>query len=229
MHEPHGQTAARSNGALVTCTDPSVKVYLSAGSEDGTTVYIPNIYTATWSFPATNKLLIDAAFQFDDLDYNAVAQPGQPVSQISILELSNNFRYSAVAGDTGGASGYGEKRTVSFNYRASVSYVTGSHAFKTGVQLRTGYKGPYNDNPAASPVNYTFRIGVPDSLTLFAYPIALKENVRDNLGLFAQDQWTLKRLTLNLGRTSPPTCSTSPMPTTPRSPPARAPAARGPT
>ena len=51
---------------------------------------------------------------------------------------------------------------------------------------------------------YTFLNGpngtvVPASLTEFAEPISFSERLKVNLGLYAQDQWTLKRLTLNYG------------------------------
>ena len=48
-------------------------------------------------------------------------------------------------------------------------------------------------------VNYTFFNGVPNRITQFAEPITFHERVNYNLGLYAQDQWTRARLTLNLG------------------------------
>jgi hypothetical protein len=48
-------------------------------------------------------------------------------------------------------------------------------------------------------VNYTFFNGAPNRLTQFAEPTIFRERVNYNLGLYAQDQWTRGRLTLNLG------------------------------
>ena len=48
-------------------------------------------------------------------------------------------------------------------------------------------------------MNYTFFNGAPSSLTQFAEPITFRERVNYNLGLYAQDQWTINQLTLNLG------------------------------
>ena len=52
---------------------------------------------------------------------------------ISILELSTGFRYNA-------KPSYSDHDATSDRYaqRFSVSYVTGSHAFKAGVQLEAG-------------------------------------------------------------------------------------------
>src|SRR5207302_275200 len=53
----------------------------------------------------------------------------------------------------------------------------------------------------ATPYTYTFRGGVPISLTEYASPTNSNSEVkvRPDLGIFAQDQWTLHRVTLNLG------------------------------
>ncbi len=45
---------------------------------------------------------------------------------------------------------------------------------------------------------YTFLNGRPNQITEHALPVEFKIGVR-NIGFFAQDQWTIKRLTLNLG------------------------------
>jgi outer membrane receptor protein involved in Fe transport len=40
---------------------------------------------------------------------------------------------------------------------------------------------------------------VPAQITQFATPLELYETTKANLGLFAQDQWRFRRMTLNLG------------------------------
>ena len=81
--------------------------------------------------------------------------------------------------------------------RFSASYVTGSHAFKAGFQLeeiylRLGFEaGTHN-------VDYVFTNGVPASLNQWATPYELSAQNKD-FGFFAQDQWTLRRLTLTYG------------------------------
>jgi hypothetical protein len=41
--------------------------------------------------------------------------------------------------------------------------------------------------------------GSPSRVTVFAFPVDYDEVTRANIGLFGQDQWTLKQLTLNVG------------------------------
>src|SRR2546425_5907736 len=46
--------------------------------------------------------------------------------------------------------------------------------------------------------NYTSLGGIPASVTYLAKPVRAARNAR-NVGLFAQNQWTVRRLTLNVG------------------------------
>jgi hypothetical protein len=46
-------------------------------------------------------------------------------------------------------------------------------------------------------MNYTFNNGAPQSVTVYASPIEYKD-YGNTLGLYAQDQWTIGRLSLNL-------------------------------
>jgi hypothetical protein len=78
-----------------------------------------------------------------------------------------------------------------------VSYVTGTHAAKVGLTLMRQWRVVGNDRNNG--VNYIFFNGAPNRLTQFAEPTRFSERVNYNLGLYAQDQWTLSRLTLNLG------------------------------
>src|SRR5262249_42448101 len=48
-------------------------------------------------------------------------------------------------------------------------------------------------------VSYFFNNGLPSSLAQWATPFLEEERVKPDLGLFAQDRWTVKRLTLNYG------------------------------
>ena len=51
-----------------------------------------------------------------------------------------------------------------------------------------------------TPFTYTFRAGVPISLTEFASPAVGGElKIRPDLAIFVQDQWKRDRLTINLG------------------------------
>jgi len=142
----------------------------------------------------TNKLLIEAGVSYA-MNQWPFPSPGADFMRvspddISILEQSTGFRYNA-------------KQNYSnivdqFRYaeRFAVSYVTGSHSFKAGIQLEQGIND--SDQIVHGDVNYTFLRGVPASITQYATPY-LQKNRMGDLGIFAQDQWAIKRLTINYG------------------------------
>ena len=149
-----------------------------------------NVPQATWSFPATNRLLIEAGVSARLFTWTNMPEPGVTENTISITEASNNLLYHA-------APNYGEHLSTQANQRVAVSYITGSHAFKTGMVVLQEWRRQ-TDDPNLG-VTYQFRNGRPTQLTQFVVPTKEWDRISPDLGLFAQDQWTIKRLTLNLG------------------------------
>ena len=79
----------------------------------------------------------------------------------------------------------------------SLSYVTGTHAVKTGVQW--GF-GPYiTTGDLNGDLIQLYRNGRPDSVRVYNTPRHAKEFLNADLGIFAQDSWRIQRLTLNYG------------------------------
>jgi len=166
----------------------------------------PNyLLQATWAFPMTNRLMFEAGNTSLIFDYPTIPTEDLPLgtNQISVLELTGytvngvqvpgNFRYRSSAGGWR----YGHKISKQSNQRFAVSYVTGSHALRVGVQVMEGWRHFYQE-PNGN-LDYTFSNGVPFSITQWATPLLDEERLKASLGLYAQDQWTIKRLTLNLG------------------------------
>ena len=81
---------------------------------------------------------------------------------------------------------------------ASLSYVTGAHSFKAGVQQRWGWANDLRDYANAD-LNQRYRNGVPFEVQTFNTPFENIADVNADLGVFAQDTWTTRRLTLNPG------------------------------
>jgi hypothetical protein len=160
----------------------------------------------TWNSTATNKLLFQAG-------YTAALAPGRvndhapgtSDQDIPITEQSTGYNYNAFQGF--GSTSYGKPIYNQVNGRASVSYITGSHALKGGWnwQWNNMEADVQLDSPAGiGPVAYTFRKPSPDALPL---PVSITEYASPQHaitrswvhGLYAQDQWTMNRVTLNLG------------------------------
>jgi hypothetical protein len=159
---------------------------------------------AAWSYPATSRLLLQAGITYMPAGQNIIRSKGVSTSTISILELSTGYRYGAYNtgySDPNGPSG--QQRFNQTNGRLVLSYVTGSHALKTGFTFMTG--SFRNDVTAQDDaVSYEFRKPTPDaapvpvSVTYYAVPRWLKSDAARLAG-YVQDQWTLRRLTLNVG------------------------------
>ncbi|HEX8027969.1 MAG TPA: carboxypeptidase regulatory-like domain-containing protein, partial [Vicinamibacterales bacterium] len=83
------------------------------------------------------------------------------------------------------------------SYRSSLSYVTGSHAFKFGMTLQEG--PAITDVYTSHDTALTVRNGVPFQVTVRTTPYTARERLVADLGVYAQDTWTVDRLTANLG------------------------------
>jgi hypothetical protein len=161
----------------------------------------------TWSRPQSNTLLFEGGAgvslntfgtanfgtALDASDYEECGQ-SQPF-RVNIADAARGANYHGV-----GAVGIGVSNL--FTARFATSYVTGAHNFKTGFTINrgnvTGNTVNRADDVAGLPISYTFTNGVPTSMTLFADRNS-DAHMDHDLALYAQDQWSLKRLTLNLG------------------------------
>lgn len=145
----------------------------------------------SWSSPLTNRVLLDAGGTITAQNSSGRRDHDSPARLSAITESSTGFSWRAPA------AGFGGTRNNQSNYRAAVSYVTGTHTAKLGLTLMQQWRIVANDRNNG--VNYTFFNGVPNRLTQFAEPTTFRERVNYNMGLYAQDQWAIRRLTLNLG------------------------------
>jgi Carboxypeptidase regulatory-like domain len=145
---------------------------------------------AMWSAPVTSRVLFEAGMLVYRFVQDTSPQPGVTPDIMAATEQSTGLRFRANP----------EYSVISHDqetYRASLSYVTGSHAFKGGFTLQRGSRVSeirINRDLTVSLLN-----GVPRSLTMNATPYAATENLDANFGAFVQDQWALRRLTLNVG------------------------------
>ena len=160
--------------------------------------YQENFIDSSWTYTATSRLLFEAAaanYQAS-YDYDPVEGMNFTPNEIGVTELATGYRFNSRATATNTDGGYGTITHNQGNGRVSGSYVTGSHSFKTGLFLQLGVR--HHKSFMVGDRAYTVRNGQPTQVTIFASP-AVNDNQMVNLGLYTQDQWTLKRVTLNLG------------------------------
>jgi hypothetical protein len=113
-----------------------------------------------------------------------------------LIEVQEN------AGTIPGISYRGQDAQRNFGYMGtysgSLSYVTGAHRFKVGARRQTtraAFISYYNNYR----LRYVFNNTVPASLTMYGNHGARNEFEMYTTALFAQDQWTVGRLTLQGG------------------------------
>jgi hypothetical protein len=157
----------------------------------------PNgLIQATWTSPRTDKLLLEAGSHATLFHWPDYLLPHASADHISIVERSTGFRYNVP--NNLNPNRYGNR----FGHRFSMSYITGAHQFKTGVQWDYGH-ALYDQIPTGPPglkgVEYALRNGVPEQLTQHLLPQVRNHWERAELGAYAQDEWNLDRLTLMLG------------------------------
>jgi hypothetical protein len=161
----------------------------------------------SWNSPATNRLLLDGAASFQGLKEQTGIMEGATRDNIGITDVGLGLEYGGLAGGgiPTGNTFYGttQRRYVGrYTGRFGASYVTGSHTFKSGFTLlryNLGREGIYDDPDAINGGRaYVFRNQVPIQVRLWAVPFEFLEHTT-TFGLYGQDQWVIRNLTLNLG------------------------------
>ena len=181
------------NQRLVDCNNCSATLSPEAG------IYFTHrpeyILQTTWSNPYTNKLLFEGGFTFYNERWLFGPQP----------DALNGYGTDSVISKTESSLGitYGANNVFTtaynhqFNMRAAANYVTGSHAFKFGMQDMWGTRQyTYDTNQAQA---WTLTRGIPTTITQYARPLIDLEHLKSALGVYAQDRWSVSRLTVSYG------------------------------
>jgi len=151
-----------------------------------------NFETFTFRSTISSKLLFEAAmgnmtetWTREPVDDSSTSH-GYPVT-----ELNTGITFRAYNGT------FSNNYTSLRSYRSSMTYVTGSHAFKVGMNLQEGPADTlvYTNNDTALIV----RGGQPFQATVRTTPYTTHERLVADLGVYAQDTWTIKRMTVNAG------------------------------
>ncbi len=112
------------------CFVPSLLTAISACPEYKN---IPQyIVQGSWSSPVSNKLLLEAGGTLTAQDFHGFRQPGVPETQ---FQFNDQLARGGQPSTWGSSTAYGANRSNQSNYRASASYVTGSHSTKVGMTL----------------------------------------------------------------------------------------------
>jgi hypothetical protein len=146
-------------------------------------------YTRTQS----NKLLFDAGFAVYDQEYQENYQPdvfANPVPLVTILD-------SATGKYANAWNNPADHFSKLFTEQFAANYITGAHSLRGGIiisqaQWRLAQQYTLDVQPI------TFNAGVPSTVSL-KIPTDRKNSIKEDMGLFIQDKWTINRMTINAG------------------------------
>jgi hypothetical protein len=181
----------------------SATVSPEAGSD--TRFPVQRFVTVDWNSPLSNRLLLEASGIHRVERWGGMhlqTGKGDNVESITpgMISVTDNPSLATGASLTyrSGAQ-FNNSWNWNIHYRAAVSYITGSHAFKVGFNNAYGHHENTTYTDPVLPYSYTFANGVPTQLTYRITPRTVKVNVDRDLGVFAQDRWTVGHWTLSGG------------------------------
>jgi Carboxypeptidase regulatory-like domain len=185
-HFDVGCTATSFNS--VSCISPEASYWLPTPLQ-----YASQI---KWTTPITGRLLLEVGQSLAVPTYKFKYQ--SEVGPLDIQHFNSSTSVRTVASSTAPQDYFNQI----WNTVANLSYVTGSHNLKMGINQQWGYETTKVErNGDISVLTFVNVAGVPtaSTVTLTNSPYKRRENLNANLGLFAQDKWTLPRLTLTYG------------------------------
>jgi hypothetical protein len=155
----------------------------------------------SYTSPVSNRVLVDGTLSRFAYGIIGNGQPplDAPLGLVGVTERS--ARYGRPGISYRAPFGWGLYDTVSWNYRAAVSYVTGAHSAKLGYQ-GTVMKYDWVSYTNPSLMRYVFNTPATSPAGI---PIGVMYGVSSEFefanravahSIFAQDQWTVGRLTL---------------------------------
>lgn len=174
------QTATKSNESALKITYP-----------------IEDMASVSWTAPLTSRLLLEA---HGGLRREAFYQPQRPTEGDPFLQMIDVTEQGGIIPGLQYRSQGVYRRNQGYNLStsAALSYITGQHSVKFGFsEIYLDKTETFTDNNYG--VSYRFANGVPNQITERATPYAYHVRQPADLGIFAQDRWTIGRLTANYG------------------------------
>ncbi len=143
-----------------------------------------------WSSPLTNRILLEAGFNRYRAASNLLPMSGLSPAMIPTTEQLTGLKFRSL-------ETHRLQPAKTLHLRFAVSYITGAHNVKVGLNHTSGWNGFTYAN--LNSLSYRLSNGVPNQLSERAFPIFTDTNMEHNMGVFAQDKWTIRQLTASYG------------------------------
>ena len=156
-----------------------------------------DVTQATWSSPLTNRLLLEAGYggvYFGVGNFERDPNPTRDLVRVVEQCATSCVSNGNIPGLAYRSQDFSNAHAGSYLWKTSLSYVTGTHAWKLGYQhaLMTDDRTWMTNNQA---LTYRFDNGIPNQLTQSITPWVNDARAGWD-GVFVQEQWTRQQLTL---------------------------------
>jgi hypothetical protein len=195
------QPVCRNCSGTTSLTGSPNFIFPTSPEADGHGEFSPQrVQQVRWSSPMTDRLLLEAGMGTTYYQWGGrELDPNPTQNLVQVLDLSTVVSSADVVPPVSSAMVYRSQswlnnRTRGTTWNAAASYITGSHSMKFGYQ--GNYWSDYREiNVNDQALRYTFFAGFPLSITQYANAYNVNAKAMQ-ASLFAQDQWTIDRLTL---------------------------------
>lgn len=152
-----------------------------------------------WTSTLTSQLMLEAGHSQIFEDHAITCQPGNTKTRGTPAWYASAVRRDTdlVTQTTSCSGGQHNEYPRRFVESTSLSYITGSHNVKVGMQWSWGHEPQTREENAD--LEQQYKTGKPDNVLIAMSPVVDDVRVRADRGIYGQDTWTVKRLTMNLG------------------------------
>jgi hypothetical protein len=184
-----------AGSAVPTPTATATSAPETAGYRD----YGQRVRQAKWTSPLTNRLLIEGGVGQYRSRYGGKPMPGADTEGfIRMLEFCSGAAGCPANGGipnlTYRSPNWGSNVNQNVNWRASAAYVLGAQSLKFGYQGAWLYDNRMGFTNTQF-LQYRVNNAIPDQLTMTINRFETRQRVRYD-AIYAQDQWTFGRITL---------------------------------
>ena len=153
---------------------------------------------AKWTGTLTPRLLLETGFARNVTKFNVVYQAAVKEPAFTPAWFAKAARVDTIL-STRHVAGAVEQYNIPIRntLSSSLAFITGSHAFKWGYQWGFGFYDQRRETNAD--LIQVYRAGVPSSVMVQNTPLLSRPVMKADLGIYGQDSWTLRRMTLNYG------------------------------
>ena len=190
------QPVCRKCSGTTSLTGSPNFVFPTSPEADGHGEFSPQrVQTARWASTLTSKLLLEAGFGTTYYEWGGKELESNPTRDlVQVLDFAQPIAPGVVTPMVYRAQSWLNNRTSGTTWNASAAYVTGSHSMKFGYQ-GNHWRDDREMHVNSQDLRYVMFGGAPIQVWEFINPYNVNARAMQ-ASLYAQDQWTLKRLTL---------------------------------